>query len=276
MAEKGSSVCVTGAGGFLASWVIKLLLSDGYTVHGTVRNPDDDKYAHLRSMENAAENLKLFKADLLDFDSILAAVEGCDGVLHIASPVPPSSVANPEVELVEPTLKGTLNVLKACSETKVRRVVVVSSAAAVIMNPNLTNDSVIDESCWSDEEYCKATNNWYCYSKTVAEAEALEYAKKNGLNLATMCPSHMVGPMLQNTTNASSLSLLRLLSEGYAELENNLRKMVDVRDAAEAVKLLYEKLEAEGRYICSPHLITAQDLVQILKESYPNYNYPKR
>lgn len=59
-------------------------------------------------------------------------------------------------------------------------------------------------------------------------------------------------------------------------MENNLRKMVDVRDAAEAVKLLYEKPEAEGRYICSPHLIMAQDLVQTLKEIYPNYNYPKR
>lgn len=57
---------------------------------------EDDKYAHLRSMENAAENLKLFKADILDFDSILAAVEGCDGALHIATPVPPNSVANPE------------------------------------------------------------------------------------------------------------------------------------------------------------------------------------
>lgn len=60
--------------------------------------------------------------------------------------------------MVEPALKGTQNVLKACSEANVRRVVVVSSVAAVILNPNLTNDSLIDESCWSDKEYCKATN----------------------------------------------------------------------------------------------------------------------
>lgn len=52
--------------------------------------------------------------------------------------------------------------------------------------------------------------------------------------------------------------------------------IVDVRDVAEALKLGYEKPEAKGRYICSSHVIKNQDLVQTLKEIYPNYNYPKR
>lgn len=56
----------------------------------------DDKNAHLKNLEHAGEKLKLFKADLLDFDSILAAVKGCDGVFHVASPVPSASVSNPE------------------------------------------------------------------------------------------------------------------------------------------------------------------------------------
>jgi len=38
MAGGGATVCVTGAGGFIASWLVKLLLSRGYTVHGTVRD----------------------------------------------------------------------------------------------------------------------------------------------------------------------------------------------------------------------------------------------
>lgn len=63
-----------------------------------------------------------------------------------------------QVEVVEPALKGTLNVLKACSESKVRRVVIVSSVVAVIVNPSWPKDQVMDESCWSDMEYCKATN----------------------------------------------------------------------------------------------------------------------
>lgn len=56
----------------------------------------DEKYAHLWKLENAAEKLKIFKADLLDFDTILAAVKGCEGVFHVACPVPQGSVPNPE------------------------------------------------------------------------------------------------------------------------------------------------------------------------------------
>ncbi|KAJ8643621.1 hypothetical protein MRB53_005369 [Persea americana] len=62
-----------------------------------------------------------------------------------------------EVELIEPAVTGTVNVLKACSEAGVKRVVVVSSGAAVSMNPNWPKDKVMDEDCWSDEQYCKTT-----------------------------------------------------------------------------------------------------------------------
>ncbi|CAA0806988.1 NAD(P)-binding Rossmann-fold superfamily protein [Striga hermonthica] len=279
MAEKiGSTVCVTGAGGYVASWLIKLLLSHGYNVHGTVRNPGDDKYFHLKQLNYADEKLKLVKADLLSFDSILAAVKGCDGVFHVASPVPSGSVRDGvymQVEVVAPAVEGTRNILKACFQAKVGRVVVVSSAAALIMNPNWVKGQVIDENCWSDSEYCRATKNWYCYSKTVAEAEALEFAKNNELDLVTVCPTAVWGPMLQHTPNASTLILIKLLREGFEEVEDKMMNIVDVRDVAEALKLVYEHREAKGRYICTAHTIKTQDLVGNLKQLYPHYNYPK-
>lgn len=272
--EKGR-VCVTGGGGFLASWVIKLLLSKNYFVHTTVRQPGDVKYAHLSEFENASTNLKLFKADLLDYDSICSAVEGCIGVFHVASPVPYTTGPNPEVEVIEPAVKGTLNVLKACVEAKVKRVVVVSSIAALVMNPSWPKDQVIDETCWSDKEYCRTTKYWYTLSKTEAESEALEFAKRSGLDVVTVCPSLILGPILQRTVNASSLVLLRLLKDGCESLENKLRLIIDVRDVAEALLLAYENPEAEGRYICTAHTIKAKDIVDLLRSLYPNYNYPK-
>ncbi|XP_062028275.1 cinnamoyl-CoA reductase 1-like isoform X2 [Rosa rugosa] len=273
MAVQNGRFCVTGAGGFVGSWVVKLLLSKNCIVHGTVREPTDDKNSHLRKLDKASENLKLFKADLLDYDSLCLAIDGCDGVFHVASPVPSGSVPNPE--LIEPAVKGTLNVLKASLEAKVKRVVYVSSVAAVAMNPTWAEGQVLDESCWSDKEYCRNTENWYCLSKTEAESEALQFAKTTGIDLVTVCPTLILGPILQSTVNASTLVLIKLFKEGKESLENRPRKIVDVRDLAEALLMAYEKPEAEGRYICMSHNVKNRDLVEKLRRLYPNYNYPK-
>ncbi|RWR72748.1 Cinnamoyl-CoA reductase 2 [Cinnamomum micranthum f. kanehirae] len=305
--EETGSVCVTGAGGYLASWLVKLLLSKGYKVHGTVREPDDEKNAHLKKLERAEENLQLFKANLLDYGFLSAAITGCSGVFHVASPVPSGSgllllavdealtynytnaqrifcggffgpashVTILQVELIEPAVTGTVNVLKACSEAGVKRVVVVSSGAAVAMNPNWPKDKVIDEDCWSDEQYCKTTENWYCASKTIAEREALQYADKNNLDVITVCPALILGPLLQSTANTSSLFLVKLLKGGLETTENKTRAIVDVRDVAEALLLTYEKPEASRRYICASHIIQIRDLVGKLRSMYPNYKYPK-
>ncbi|KAK9271326.1 hypothetical protein L1049_026916 [Liquidambar formosana] len=277
MAEAGEKerVCVTGAGGYVASWLVKFLLSKGYIVHGTVRDPCDEKNAHLKKLENASGNLQLFKTDLLDYEGLCAAIAGCTGVFHVACPVPPGSVPNPEVQLIEPAVTGTRNVLNACMKAKVKKVVVVSSLGAVAVTPNWPKDQVMDEECWSDKDFCKTTENWYCLGKTIAEQEALEYAKRSELNIVTVCPCIVIGPMLQSTMNASSLLLLSLLKGGHESMEDKAQPVVDVRDVAEALLLGYEKPEVEGRYLCSSYVIRTSALVEKLKSMYPDYNYPK-
>ncbi|KAB2631985.1 cinnamoyl-CoA reductase 1-like [Pyrus ussuriensis x Pyrus communis] len=188
--EEKERVCVTGAGGFVGSWIVKLLLSSDYLVHGTVRKPPD----------------------LLDYNSLCSAVAGCSGVFHVASPVIPSaSVTNPQVELIEPAVKGTLNVLSACLEAKVKRVVVVSSISALFVSLDWPKGQVKDETCWSVPEYMTATKKWYLLSKTLAEREALEFGKRTGLEIITVLPSLNLGPILQPTMNASSWFLAKVL-----------------------------------------------------------------
>lgn len=62
-----------------------------------------------------------------------------------------------QVEMVEPAITGTRNVLNACLEAKVNKVVVVSSVAAVMLNPNWPKDQPMDENSWGDTEFCKST-----------------------------------------------------------------------------------------------------------------------
>jgi len=276
MEAAGKSVCVTGAGGFIASWLVKLLLSRGhYAVRGTVRDPGASKNAHLKALEGAGERLQLLKADLLEYNSVVSAVAGCEGVFHVASPVPSGRSSNPEVEVIGPAVTGTTNVLKACYEAKVRRVVVVSSIAAVFSNPNWPKGKPFNEDCWSDEEHCRKNEDWYYLSKTLAEREAFAHAAKTGLDVVTICPSLVWGPLMQPTVNSSSKILLNYFRGDHDTVENRLRNIVDVRDVADALLLVYEKSEASGRYICSSPPIKVSDMINILKNLYPTYPYPK-
>ncbi|BBG99190.1 cinnamoyl coa reductase 1 [Prunus dulcis] len=267
---RGQTVCVTGAGGFIASWIVKLLLERGYIVRGTLRNPDDPKNAHLRELEGAQDRLTLRKADLLDIGSLKEAINGCDGVFHTASPV----TDDPE-QMMEPAVNGTKNVIVAAAEAKVKRVVFTSSIGTVYMNPTRSPDVVVDESCWSNLEYCKNTKNWYCYAKTVAEQTAWEEAKEKGVDLVVVNPVLVLGPLLQPTVNASIIHILKYLTGSAKTYANAVQAYVHVRDVALAHILVYETPSASGR--CSdevkprvkPYKLTTQKLQDLGVEFTP-------
>ncbi|KAL5699038.1 hypothetical protein ACHQM5_029995 [Ranunculus cassubicifolius] len=279
MVKKVRRVCVTGGGGYLASWLVKLLLSKGYIVQATVREPDDERNAHLKTFEKSSENLLLFKADLLNYDSLFTAIKGCCGVFHVATSIEADNVPNPKIEIIEPAVTGTSNVLKACSEANINRVVVVSSMAAVVHNLTWPKGQPMDESCWTDIKTCMKAEpgyHWYSIGKTTAESWAIEYGKRTGLDVITVCPSIIVGPMLQSKINTSSLFFYSILEGSLETMENKIRTLVDVRDIAEALLLVFEKPEAKGRYICSSHTITIKKLIKKMKRMYPAFNLPNR
>jgi cinnamoyl-CoA reductase len=267
----GQAVCVTGAGGFIASWIVKLLLEKGYTVKGTLRNPDDPKNGHLRELEGAKERLTLCKADLLDYESLKEAINGCQGVFHTASPV----TDDPE-QMVEPAVNGTKNVIMAAAEAKVKRVVFTSSVGAVYMDPNRSPDVVVDESCWSDLDFCKNTKNWYCYGKTVAEQSAWDVAKEKGVDLTVVCPVLVLGPLLQPTVNASVIHILKYLNGSVKTYANSIQAYVHVNDVALAHILVYETPSASGRYLCAESVLHRGEVVEILVKFFPEYPIPTK
>ncbi|KAM0876789.1 hypothetical protein ACQ4PT_035939 [Festuca glaucescens] len=276
-AVSGKTVCVTGAGGFIGSWLVKLLLSRGYTVHGTVRDLGDSKTSYLRRLDKAADKLKLLKADLLDYDAMAAALAGCQGVFHVATPVPSEKITDPvypELQMLGPAISGTTNVLKAASAADVQRVVVVSSMVAVEINPkDWPHGKIRDENCWSDQEFCRSIESWYPVAKILAEAAALEYRPETGLDVVTLNPSLVFGPMLQPTVNTSNQFLIYFLKGGPDLIWDKLWHIIDVRDVADVLLLLYEAPGAAGRYICAPHFFTARELLGLLKSMYPGYPY---
>ncbi|GLJ37377.1 hypothetical protein SUGI_0758460 [Cryptomeria japonica] len=264
------TVCVTGAGGFIASWLVKRLLTKGYTVKGAVRNPDDGKYKHLMELEGGKDRLQLVKADILDYQSMIEAIRGCDGVFHMACLL----TDDPE-QVIEPAVKGTANVLDACAEWGVKRLVMTSSVGTIYMDPNRDTHVVVDENCWSDLDYCVQTKNWYCYAKTVAEKAAWKMAEERNLDMVVVNPSLVLGPLLQTSMNASTAHIMKYLTGSAKTYANLTQAYVDVRDVAEAHILVYETPSACGRYLCAESNMHRGELVDLLAQLFPQYPLPQ-
>ncbi|CAL5048751.1 unnamed protein product [Urochloa decumbens] len=310
---KMKTVCVTGAGGFIASWLVQLLLSRGdYVVHGTVRDPSDPKNAHLMALDGAGERLRLFKADMLDYAAVAATVAGCcDGVFHVASPVPAVTPTDPDAEILAPAVTGTQNVLKASHAAAARRVVVLSSVGAVIMNPDIPDGAVADEDCWSDEDHCRTTKvrctaacmhpsiacikvaasfSTYMFSSdtiilalSLEQRAALAYGEEAGtgppaMDVVTVCPPLVLGPLLQPTVNTTTTRFVAYLTG--ENTEEKKRNTVDVRDVAAALVLALETPEAAGRrFICSAHYMRVSETVALVHSIHPDLkllDYPRK
>ncbi|KAL1558353.1 phenylacetaldehyde reductase-like [Salvia divinorum] len=271
--KKGEVVCVIGASGFIGSWIVHLLLHRGYSVRATVKNLGDERETkHLEAIEGADSHLRLFQIELLDYDSIAAAISGATGVFHVASPCIIDRVDDPQRELLDPAIKGTLNVLTAAKNLGVRRVVVTSSISAMMTS----SDSMVDvgEDSWVDEDYCRQNELWYPLSKVLAEKAAWKFAEENGLDIVVVHPGMVIGPVLPPALNSSMQLMVRLL-EGRDFNEKFFMTLVHVKDVALAHILLYENISAAGRHLCVESLSRYDEFVEQMEKAYPEYKLPK-
>ncbi|GLJ18905.1 hypothetical protein SUGI_0337880 [Cryptomeria japonica] len=265
-------VCVTGGSGFIGSWLVRELLRRGYTVHATLQNiADPNEKGHLQALEGANERLKLFQLDVLDYDAMAAAISGCAGVFHLASPCTLEEIKDPQAELLDPAIKGTLNALEACRRANAKRVVLTSSISSLVPNPTWPPNTVIDENSWTDIEYCKRDKIWYPVSKTLAEKAAWEYVQTHQMDMVAVHPSTCLGPLLQPKLNASS-AVLRDLLQGSQDTQSNYwLGCVHVEDVAKAHVLLYETPSASGRHLCTNGIIHYSDFSEVVAKICPEY-----
>ena len=268
MAASAPRVLVTGATGFIAGYTVADLLAHGYKVRGTVRNTLTSDVAHLHAIaEKAGGDLEFVSADL-GFDAGWGeAVDGCDAVLHMASPVP-ASVPKDADEIVGPAVDGTMRVLRAASGS-VRRVVMTSSADAVVHGAD-HGDRLHTEADWSDPALCAP----YPKSKTLAERAAWDFASTNGVELVVVNPGTVVGP-LQHPCRPTSMEPIRMmLSHEIPAVPRLGFALVDVRDVATAHRLALETPAAAGnRYLVADDWMWMGEMAQVLRGEFGPLGY---
>jgi dihydroflavonol-4-reductase len=199
-------VLVTGAAGYIAGQLVKQLLELGYTVHGTVRSlSNKSRYSYLTQLPNASTHLKLFEADLSQEGAFDDAIAGTSIVFHTASPANFTLIASssdPQRDVVDPAIQGTLNVLKSAAKTtSVKRVVVTSSNSAIHdpIDPAESRIKPINEESWNTTAKLGAgPGETYCVSKVEAEKAAWNYVEQNkdkiSFDLVVINPTMNYGP----------------------------------------------------------------------------------
>lgn len=273
-------ILVTGANGYVASWLVKKLLDNGNTVHATVRDSkNEEKIKHLLDLGKTAKGkLVLFDADLLTEGSFTRAMEGCELVYHTASPFT-SNISDPVKELIEPAVSGTENVLNTAKQIEsVKRVVVTSSCAAMYTDAIDTLNAPkgkLTEEVWNTTSSIEYQP--YMYSKTMAEKKAWEIENtQSNWDLITINMCLVLGPAL-NPKHITSESFNILKMFGNGEMKMGAPKIgmgiVDVRDVAEAHFRAGFTPEAKGRYITAAHETDFLEMGLVLQSKYGS-SYP--
>ncbi|MFX3622407.1 MAG: SDR family oxidoreductase [Limnobacter sp.] len=281
--DKNKPICVTGASGYIASWIVKYLLDDGFLVHATVRDSSkESSVAHLLKAANGAKGtLKLFDADLIQEGSFTKAIEGCELVIHTASPFVIKGFTDPYEALIRPAVEGTDNVLKSCNAVEsVRRVVLTSSVASIYgdaVEILKAPGGVFTEQLWNNTS--SEIHQPYSYSKVMAERRAWEICKNQSRwDLVTINPSLVMGPSLTTQTQSTSIDVMRDLGSGRQRTGVPLLEfgIVDVREVAKAHISAGFNPDAEGRHILSAHTASLLQMATILRARFPKYPLPKK
>ena len=238
-------VLVTGATGYIGLHCIQQLLDQGYAVNGSVRSPErkDEIYDALKKHNTPTENLKIFTFNLTEDDGWDEGMEGCDYLMHVASPL---ALANHGEEFfVGPAVSGAKRALKFAKKHNVKKVVLTSSVAAIFETTVLKE--YYDESDWSDPN--KDTINHYAKSKTLAEMAAWDFVKEenNPFELAVINPALVIGPSLSGDIGESNKAIA-LVVTGKMPVGIPLQfGYVDVRDVAEAHILAMQNMKSNGK-----------------------------
>lgn len=246
----GSKVLVTGATGFLGAYLIRDLIHKGYQVTGLKR-----AHSPLDLLGPLANEVQWVSGDVLDVPSLEEAVEGKDYVIHAAGLV--SFDSRDKTLMYRVNEEGTANLVNVCLDTTVRKLVHVSSIAAL----GRTKDSrhISESQKWESSPY----NSRYAHTKYLAELQVWRGIAE-GLPAVIINPSVIIGGGFWNSGFAKYYPLYH---KGFPFYPGGVTGWVDVRDVSKMTLQLLESSIQEQRFICSGFNASYQDVFSAVSRS---------
>ena len=263
-----STILVTGGSGFVGSHCILQLLAGDHAVHTTVRNRARESEVRALLKEGGEEpgdRLSFYAADLESDAGWDEAVAGCDYVLHVASPFPPT-LPKDENALIVPARDGALRVLRAARNAGAKRVVMTSSFAAIGYG-HPPRSTPFDEKDWTNPSGDDVRP--YVKSKTIAERAAWDFIAQQGdpLELSVVNPVAVLGPVLGADYSTSILLIQRLMDGAMPGCPRLNFGVVDVRDVADLHirAMTYPAAKGERFLAVTGDFMSIRDIAMVLK-----------
>ncbi len=257
------TVLVSGGSGYIAGFLIRQLVTEGWRVHTTIRSLDKEaKVRELLAVDNS--RMKFFAADLIADAGWAEAMAGCSHVAHVASPLP-TRVPKDANELIVPARDGALRALRAAKAAGVRRFVMTSSVAAVSYGRG-RGVHHFTEADWTDPTRPGTTP--YIQSKTIAERAARDWVAREGAGLeyCSICPSVVLGPVWSRDYSASVTVVKKLLDGSLGACPDIGFGIVDVGDVADLhVRALTASGMAGERFIASGRFMKLREIADVLR-----------
>jgi len=238
----------------------------------------------VKHLKNDFPGIELVEADLLNNGSFASAVDGIEILFHTASPFLSSS-NNPQTDLIDPALNGTINVLTDALKVKtLKKIILTSSVAAVRGGPKAPGEAYTDTD-WNTAATIEAAP--YPLSKVLAEKKAWEMVETHNkqhpehqVKLVTICPSWVLGPPFGTRIDSVSVGTIVSWLDGSV-VDKGVRCLqvptIDVRDVAAAHIAAAEVESAHGRYLAtSADVVPPLEIIQIFKKLYPEKALPDK
>ncbi|MEP3224664.1 MAG: NAD-dependent epimerase/dehydratase family protein [Parasphingorhabdus sp.] len=256
---------VSGGTGYIATYVIRQLLDEGWHVNTTIRSIAREADAHRRFPE-AGNKLKFFQADLMHDEGWAAAMADCSHMVHIASPIMAATPKH-ENDLILPARDGVLRALQFSKDAGVQRFVHTSSMAAVSYGVE-RGVHEFDESDWTDENHPDASA--YTKSKTISERAARDWIAKNGdvIEYCSVNPGMVLGPVVDADFSASVLAVQQLMDGSMPMAPDISFPLVDVRDVADLhVKAMMADNIAGDRFLAAGPTLSFLEMAKVLRDN---------
>jgi dihydroflavonol-4-reductase len=226
-------ILVTGGTGFLGSYIIKQLVEKGYVVRAIRRSNIFPSWIP----KEVFDKVEWVEGDVLDVVALEEAMDGIDAVIHVAAVV--SFVKKEQSKMYQVNVEGTTNVVNVMLEKNVRRLVYISSVAA--LGRTADGGHVNEEKKWEESK----VNTHYGRSKYKAELQVWRGIGE-GLEAVILNPSTILG---YGDWNNGSCAIFKNVFEEFKWYVPGINGFVDVEDVAKATELMLESTINEQRFI---------------------------